>query len=183
MDNKVETNLGEYFLAAFIGGILTGPGGLFLSTLTFFLISESKSKTDNKSKWAIWVIFGILPFVLTFYPSFVLLRTDTYIKEVKKALNNQALKCRISEFDSKRMKSKINPGNSLYRTFIPDAQNECIEYKSKPRNFKAGFRSILFWDRNLDATWFQIKLDQITGEVQKICGDSSKTGCEEGNTW
>ena len=183
MSEKEKTTLGEYFITTFIGGILTGPGGLFLSTLTFFLISESKSKTDNKSKWAIWVIFGILPFVLTFYPSFVLLRTDTYIKEVKKALNDQELKCRISEFDSKRMKSKINPGNSLYTTFIPDAQNECIEYKSQPRNFKSGLRSILFWNKNSDATWFQIEIDQDTEEIKKTCGDSSKTGCEEGNTW
>ena len=42
MGNKKETNLGEYFIAAFLGGFLTGPGGLFLSPMIFFLISGSK---------------------------------------------------------------------------------------------------------------------------------------------
>ena len=183
MSNKEETNLGEYFIAALIGGILTGPGGLFFSTLILFLIIKSKSDTDNKSKWGIWVIFGILPFVFAAYPSFVLSQNDRYIKEVKRALNDEALKCIIFEFDSGRMRSKISPGNALYTTYIPKTQNECTVYKSKPRNLKSGLRRIFFWDNNLDATWFQIEIDQKTEQVQKTCGDSSKTGCEEGNTW
>ena len=127
--------------------------------------------------------FGIFPFVLTSYPSFVISRTDKFTKEVKRSLNNQALKCRISELDSRRMRSKISPGNALYKTYIPKAQKECTVYKSQPRNFKSGFRSIFFWNRKLDATWFQIEIDQITGEAQKKCGDSSKPGCDDGNTW
>ena len=183
MDNKDETNLLEYFIAAFMGGVLTGPGGLFLSTLIFFFISRSKRDSNYKSKWALWAILGIFPFVLASYPSIVLSRNDMYIKEVKRALNDQALKCIISEFATERMRSQISPGNALYKTYIPQAQNECTTYISQPRNFKSGLRSILFWSRNLDATWFQIELDQTTGEVQKICGDSSKLGCNEGNTW
>ena len=81
------------------------------------------------------------------------------------------------------MRSKISPGNSLYKTYIPKNQNECTAYKSQPRNFKSGLRSIFFWNRNLDATWFQIEIDQITGEAQKLCGDSSKPGCDQGNIW
>jgi len=183
MKNKVETNLGKYFLAAFIGGILTGPGGLFLSTLTFFLINKSKVNFIQKIKWGLWVILGILPFVLRVYPFFVLSQNDKYLKEVKRSLNDEALKCIIFEFDSGRVRSKISPGNALYKTYIPKNQNECSVYKSKPRNFKNGLRRILFWNSNLDATWFQLEIDQETEEVKKICGDSSKTGCEEGNTW
>ena len=41
----------------------------------------------------------------------------------------------------------------------------------------------VFSKLNLDTTWFQIELEPITGKVKKICGDSSKTGCYEGNTW
>ena len=108
---------------------------------------------------------------------------DIYTKEVKGALNDEVMKCIIFEFDSGRIRSKISPGNALYKTYIPTARNECTVYKSQPRNFKSGLRSILFWNRNLDATWFQIELDQTTGEVKKICGDSSKPGCNEGNTW
>ena len=182
MGNKKETTLGEYFIAAFLGGFLTGPGGLFLSPLIFFLISGSKRDLNFKSKWAFWAILGILPFVITFYASFVLSRTDTYTKEVKKALNDQALKCRAADYPSEGG-PKLILVNSLYKTYIPDYQEECLIYKAQPRNFKSGLKSILFWNRNFDATWFQIELNQTTGEVQKICGDSSKTGCNEGNTW
>ena len=183
MSDKQQPNLGEYFITSFLGGILTGPGGMVLSTLVFFLISRSKLNIIHKSKWGLWTIFGIFPFVFATYPSFVLSRNDMYIKEVKRALNDEVLKCTVIEFNSGRMSSKISPGNALYQTYIPNDQNECQIYKSQPRNFKSGLRSILFWNRNLDATWFQIELDQNTGKVQKICGDSSKTGCYKGNTW
>ena len=183
MSNREETNLSEYFITAFLGGILTGPGGIFLSTFVFFLIRRSKVGIISKGKWVLWTIFGIYPFILTSYPSFVLSRNDIYIKEVKGALNDEVLKCIIFEFDSGRMRSKISPGNALYKTYIPKAKNECTVYKSQPRNFKSGLRSMLFWNRNLNATWFQIEIDQTTEEIKKICGDSSKPGCDEGNTW
>ena len=32
-------------------------------------------------------------------------------------------------------------------------------------------------------TWFQIEVDTKTGKVSKTCGDSTKLGCKEGNTW
>ena len=183
MNNKQETKLIEYFIAAFLGGTLTGPGGLFLSTLIFFLLSRSKGGFIYKSKWAFWTVFGIVPFIFSSYPSFVLSRNDIFTEEVKRSLKNQALKCRISELDSTEMRSKISPGNALYKTYIPKSQDECTVYKSQPRNFKNGLRSIFFWNRNLDVTWFQIEIEQITGEVQKSCGDSTKLGCDEGNIW
>ncbi len=182
MSDKKESNLTQYFIAAFLGGILTGPGGLFLSTLILFLVSRSKSAINNKSKWTLWAMFGIFPFVITFYSSFVLSRADVYTKEVKRALNDQALKCIVSDFELEGG-SKLILVNSLYKTYIPASQKECSVYKAQPRNFKSGLRSILFWNRKLDATWFQIELEQPTGELKKTCGDSSKTGCDEGNIW
>ena len=182
MSNKKETNLGEYFIATLLGGFLTGPGGLFLSPLILFLVSKSREDINYKSKWILWAILGIFPVITTFYASFVLSRTDAYTKEVKKALNDQALKCRAADFESEGG-PKLILVNSLYKTYIPGVQNECKVYKAEPRNFKSGFRSIFFWNSKLDATWFQIELDQTTREVQKICGDSSKPGCNQGNTW
>ena len=32
-------------------------------------------------------------------------------------------------------------------------------------------------------TWYQLVYDPETEEVLKTCGDSTKIGCEEGNTW
>ena len=183
MSNREKNYLSEYLIAALLGGILTGPGGLFLATFAFFLISRSKGDVIYKSKWVLWAILGILPFIFASYPSFVLSRSDIYAKEVKKALNEEALKCIMFEFDSGRIRSKITTGNALYKTYIPKAENECTMYGFQPRNFKSGLRSFLFWNRNLDATWFQIEIDQKTEEMKKICGDSSKPGCGEGNTW
>ena len=97
-------------------------------------------------------------------------------------LNDQALNYRISEFDSV-MRSKISTGNALYLTNNLDPQNECNLYKSQPRKFKSGLKNIFFWNRNLDVTWFQISINQVTGEIKKTCGDSKKIGCKEGNTW
>ena len=76
MSEKQENNLGEYFITSFLGGILTGPGGMFLSPFVFFLISRSKLHFIQKSKWFLWAIFGIFPFVFATYPSFVLSRKD-----------------------------------------------------------------------------------------------------------
>ena len=183
MIDREENNLINYFITIFFGGIFTGPGGLFLSPIVFFLLSRSNLNVIHKSKWFLWSIFGILPFVFASYPSFVLSRNDMYIKEVKRALKDEVLKCKLIEFNTEKMSSKISPGNALYKTYIPKNQNDCKVYKSQPRNFKSGFRSILFWNSNSDATWFQIEIDQWTEEVKKTCGDSSKTGCKEGNTW
>jgi len=182
MSDKRGTNLGEYFIAAFLGGILTGPGGLILSPSILFLFSSSKGSINHKSKWILWAILGIFPVIITLYGSFVLSRTDAYTKEVKKALNDQALKCAAADFESEGG-PKLILVNSLYKTYIPGVQNECTIYKAEPRNFKSGFKSIFFWNSKLEATWFQIKLDQATGDVQKICGDSSKPGCNQGYTW
>ena len=32
-------------------------------------------------------------------------------------------------------------------------------------------------------TWYELVYDPETEEVLKTCGDSTKLGCEEGNTW
>ena len=37
--------------------------------------------------------------------------------------------------------------------------------------------------RDVGQTWFEIDFNAEMGEVSKTCGDSSKPGCEEGNTW
>ena len=48
-------------------------------------------------------------------------------------------------------------------------QNSCFNAKALPLDNKY--------------TWFEAELTQETKEISKKCGDSSKPGCEEGNTW
>ena len=48
-------------------------------------------------------------------------------------------------------------------------QNSCFNAKALPLD--------------KENTWFQAELDQETKEISKTCGDSSKPGCDKGNTW
>ena len=48
-------------------------------------------------------------------------------------------------------------------------QNSCFNAKALPLDNKN--------------TWFEAELDQETKEISKRCVDSSKPGCDEGNTW
>ena len=48
-------------------------------------------------------------------------------------------------------------------------QNSCFKAKALPLEGRD--------------TWFEVDLNPKTGEVVRTCGDSSKPGCEEGNTW
>ena len=52
----------------------------------------------------------------------------------------------------------------------PVDRNTCFRAQAVPKNKKKH-------------TWFKVDMDRKTGEVSKKCGDSSKPGCEEGNTW
>ena len=58
-----------------------------------------------------------------------------------------------------------------YRNFqiIKTEKNSCFNARAVPTN-----------DQN---TWFEIDYDPKTGKISRVCGDSSKSGCEEGNTW
>ena len=183
MNNQEKPKLIEYFITIFVGAILTGPGGTFLSPLIFFFVDRTKEGFLYKSKWAIWILFGIIPFVITSYPSFILSRKNVYTNEIIRDLNDQALKCQISEFDSARMRSKLSTGNALYKTYNPEENKECIFYKSKPRKFKSGLKRIFFWNIKPETTWFQIEINQINGKIKRTCGDKTKFGCKEGNTW
>jgi len=183
MNNQEKPKLIEYFITIFVGAILTGPGGTFLSPLIFFFVDRTKQGFLYKSKWAIWIAFGIIPFVITSYPSFVLSRKNVYTNEIIRDLNDQALKCQISEYDTAIMRPIISTGNALYETYKPHNKNECLVYISKPRKFNSGLKSIFFWNSKSDITWFQIEINQVNGKIKRTCGDKTKLGCKEGNTW
>ena len=61
-------------------------------------------------------------------------------------------------------------GKSYLKNFqiIKTEKNSCFNAKAVPK------KEIF--------TWFEIDTKE-TGEVLMTCGDSSKPGCEEGNTW
>tara|TARA_B100000963_G_scaffold352260_1_gene365152 strand:+ start:397 stop:987 length:591 start_codon:yes stop_codon:yes gene_type:complete len=55
-------------------------------------------------------------------------------------------------------------------------------FKIEPIDPKSCYRAKAV-SKNETYTWFEIEMDEDTGAVTKTCGDSSKIGCDEGNTW
>jgi len=91
---------------------------------------------------------------------------------VKNGLANGIKECVIRNADSQSTKfSDVQSFSEKYQKFKIESLdlNSCFKARAVPRN------------DNL--TWFEIDLNNDTGEVSKTCGDSSKPGCEEGNTW
>ena len=79
-------------------------------------------------------------------------------------VNNQSTKFSDATSFSSEERNK-------YRNFqiIKTEKNSCFNARAVPTN-----------DQN---TWFEIDYDPKTGKISRVCGDSSKSGCEEGNTW
>ena len=76
-------------------------------------------------------------------------------------------------------------GSKKLSTNFTDALSFSVNYKGfkiqsiDPNScFKA--KAVHTTDQN---TWFEIDLNNDTEEVSKTCGDPSKPGCDEGNTW
>jgi len=98
-------------------------------------------------------------------------KSDLYYA-VKNALTNGFKECVMR--GSKKLSTNFKDALSFsgnYNGFKIQSidPNSCFKAKAVPTT-----------DQN---TWFEIYLNNYTGEVSKTCGDSSKPGCDEGNTW
>ncbi len=109
MSNQKEYNLIEYFITIFLGAILTAPGGTSLSPLIFFFVDKTKKGIIYKSKRAIWIVFGILPFVLNTYPSFILSRRNIYTNEIIRDLNDQEQSAEFRSLIRQQRNPKLAP--------------------------------------------------------------------------
>ena len=93
--------------------------------------------------------------------------------EMKNVLMNGIKECIVRESNNQTTKFgdvTSFSGNYNYKFKIqPIESNSCFKAKAFPENNKD--------------TWFEINRSEETFEVSKTCGDSSKPGCEEGNTW
>ena len=68
------------------------------------------------------------------------------------------------------------------RTFSDGWYNTLLSFDIKPVDPDTCFKAKAVPTTNQN-TWFEISMDEDTGAFTKTCGDSSKPGCEEGNTW
>ena len=100
--------------------------------------------------------------------------------------------------DKSYLAAKNSIVNGIKECVVNQAENKPTTFKDV-RTFSDGYSTLLSFDiepvdpdtcfkvkaipKYSDNTWFEIDLNNETGEVFKTCGDPTKPGCEEGNTW
>ncbi len=95
--------------------------------------------------------------------------------KLKNVLVNGIKECIVNHADNKPTTFKdvrtFSDGYTKLKNFDikPIDPNTCFKAKAVPKT-----------DQN---TWFEIEMDENIGVVTKTCGDASKSGCKEGNTW
>ena len=120
-----------------------------------------------------WWIFQLVILVLSIMiPILITVRTYPSASSVKNGLVNGVKECSVRNYDKQT-------------TRFSDVQSFQLDYprfKIQSLDPNTCFKARAFPSTNQN-TWFEIKMDEDTGAVTKTCGDVSKQGCNEGNTW
>ena len=168
------------------------PFSLFFSFLIsiFLLLPKAYNSTEfNKNKkWFHLFLFGALTLIYWFSLwSMIIIfglmtlgsmlgdGSDSSSSAVKNVLVNGIKECVVNQVDNKPTTFKdvrtFSDGYTKLKNFDikPIDPNTCFKAKAVPKT-----------DQN---TWFEIEMDENIGVVTKTCGDASKSGCKEGNTW
>ena len=134
---------------------------------------EQPSKDKIYSLAQNWWIFQFVILVLSIIvPILITVRTYPSASSVKNGLVNGVRECSVRNYDKQT-------------TRFSDVQSFQLDYprfKIQSLDPNTCFKARAFPSTNQN-TWFEIKMDEDTGAVTKTCGDSSKSGCKEGNTW
>ena len=101
------------------------------------------------------------------------------------------------EFSIIQIKNNLKTG--VKECLVREIENESTTFKEvssfsenypsskffviKPIDSDTCFRVKAFPKINKKHTWFKIERSEETGEFSMTCGDSSKPGCDIGNTW
>ena len=119
------------------------------------------------------VIFPVLMvLILLAIPSFVSIKYVPSSSVVKNELVYGVKECVVRNANNKSTKfGDVQSFSRKYSKFKIKSldPNSCFKAKAFPKDKRE--------------TWFEIDYDPATGKLSKTCGDSSKSGCEEGNTW
>ena len=97
---------------------------------------------------------------------------DISASVVKDVLVNGVKECAV------RAANNETTNFSDAQSFLFNVRN----YKIQPLDRNSCYKAKAVPSKNWN-TWFEIDFNNETGKVSKTCGDSSKPGCEEGNTW
>ena len=148
-------------------------------------MTENNNHPKNKSNdylidgCLLIILYALSPFILCFVvlslvaiPNFPKVGRMARASAVKNGLVNGVNECVIR--DSEKLSTTFLDALSFSLNYSgykmqPLDQNSCFKAKALPLDIRD--------------TWFEVDLNPKTGEVIKTCGDSTKEGCEEGNTW
>ena len=134
---------------------------------------EQSSKDKIYSFAQNWWIFQLFMLVLSILiPILITVRTYPSASSIKNGLVNGVRECSVRNYDKQTTRfSDVQSFQLNYPRFKIQSldPNTCFKARAFPST-----------DQN---TWFEIEMDEDTGAVTKTCGDSSKSGCEEGNNW
>ena len=187
MIRKVITTIFTYFFVAVMGLIFASTLGLIISPIFFYLLRRNIKNNDLIV--GLWALVGILFFSIWFATApweLTLVNEDfAYASQAKNVISNGIKECLLRDTKGLSTNFLDVPSYQVKRIggfyFLkPFRSNSCYSAQAQPKKTFSLF-SLRFVERDL--TWFGADFNSKTGEVSKTCGDSSKPGCEEGNTW
>ena len=139
------------------------------------LEQSSKDKISSLARywWNLHVIIfpGLLILITITIPMFLNVKTIPS-SSVKDGLIKGVRECAIRNYEKQSIRfSDVQYFQLNYTRFKIQSldPNTCFKARAVPST-----------NQN---TWFEIEMDKDTDAVTKTCGDSSKSGCKEGNTW
>ena len=136
------------------------------------LEQSSREKISSLAQnWWIFHLVMLVLLILSIIPALIFVKTNP-VGELKQGLINGVRECATRNYDKQTIRfSDVQSFQLNYQRFKIQSldPNTCFKARAFPTT-----------DLN---NWFEIEMDEDTGAVTKTCGDSSKSGCEEGNTW
>ena len=131
----------------------------------------------------IWFILAFFNWLIYFYV-ILFANNDIQINATKdksyslakNLIVNGIKECSVNQAENKPTTFKD------VRTFSDGWYSTLLSFDIEPVDPDTCFKAKAVPTTNQN-TWFEISMDKDTGAFTKTCGDSSKPGCEEGNTW
>ena len=161
-------------MAFLVIGILSH---IFASKLAInykFINPENFLSNDSIIPFVGAIFIWLLVFFGIFAPS---VRCLDYSYSIKNTLIMGIKECVIRDVDNQT--TNFSDSDSFSNKFT---NYDYGGFKIEPIDPKSCYKAKAV-SKNETYTWFEIDMDKKTGIISKTCGDSSKPGCEEGNTW
>ena len=158
------------------------------------LSTEQKAKETNGCLKGCGILsFLIVGACIVLGPDLVAIKPIRGSLSAKNRLVNGIKECVIREADGEStnfssvqsFKDDSDLSYVIQKSLNPILSDSCFTARAQPISSEEIHRyGYMPWQYiSYRTTWFEIKFDPKTGNAEKTCGDSSKKGCNKGNTW